>query len=133
MIYFKAIKLEEKPFIQWDSVAFSLQELQDLKLEDDPLVLAEDKIPTFQFGVCHLQIVDGKLVERSVEDMEKFEREYNLLIDKSTKDKKRDELKKIHLEITLSTDLAEDTTELSNEYNRLKQEYLNYYAPKDIS
>ncbi len=131
MVYFKAIELEEKPFIQWDSVAFSLQELQDLKLEDDPLVLAEDKIPTFQFGVCPLQIVDGELVERSVEDMEKFEREYNLLIDKSTKNKKRDELKKIHLEIMISTDLGEDTSELSSEYKRLQAEYLkDYPAPK---
>ena len=94
MVYFKAIGLEEKPFMQWDSVAFSLQELQDLKLEDDPLVLAEDKIPTFQFGVCPLQIVEGELVERSKEDMERFEKDYNTQIDKSTKDKKRDELKK---------------------------------------
>lgn len=127
MVYFKAIELREKPFIQWDSVAFSLQELQDLKLKDDPLVLAEDKIPTFQFGVCPLQIVDGELVERSVEDMEKFEREYNLLIDKSTKDKKRDELKKIHLEIMISKDLGEDTTDFANEYKRLQAEYLKDY------
>ena len=127
MVYFRAIEVVEKPFIQWESVAFSLKELQDLKLEDDPLVLAEDKIPFFQFGVCPLQIVDGELVERSREDMEKFEKEYNLQIDKSIKDKKRDELKNMHLEIMISKDLGEDTTDFASEYKRLQAEYLKDY------
>ena len=131
MIYFKASELENKPFIQWDSVAFSLKELQDLKLEDDPLILAEDKIPFFQFGVCPLQIVEGELIERSKVEMEQFELEYNSKIDISTKVKKREDLKKIVAEIQISTDLGEDTADLSSEYKRLQADYLkDYPLPK---
>ena len=125
MIYFKASKLENKPFIQWDSVAFSLKELQDLKLEDDPLVLAEDKIPFFQFGVCPLQIVEGELIERSREEMEQFEKEFNDSTKTRTTQSKRDVLKNLLAEINLSTDLGEDTLEFEKEYKRLKADYLN--------
>ncbi|EKT3957705.1 hypothetical protein NTJ28_001692 [Flavobacterium psychrophilum] len=125
MIYYRASELESKPFIQWNSVAFSLKELQDLKLEDDPLVLAEDKIPFFQFGVCPLQIVEGELIERSRQEMEQFEKEFNESIGTRTKQSKRDVLKNLLAEINLSTDLEEDTLELQNEYKRLKADYLN--------
>lgn len=127
MVYFKAIELKEKPFIQWDSVAFSLQELQDLKLEDDPLVLAEDKIPTFQFGVCPLKIEDGQLVKRTLEEMDKYAKEYAEISNQREKQTKRDILQKLLSEINLSKDLGESTKEFEDEYKIKKSEYLTQY------
>ncbi|AMA49001.1 hypothetical protein [Flavobacterium covae] len=77
MIYFKAKELEAKPFVQWESVALSLKELQTLGLEGDPLIMSEDSIPDFMFGVCPLKIVDGQLVERTDVEMDVFEKEFN--------------------------------------------------------
>lgn len=78
MIYFKAKEIENKPFIQWESVAFSLEELQNLGLENDPLIKSEDEIPDFIYGICPLKIVDGALVLRSETELNDFETSYLL-------------------------------------------------------
>ena len=76
MRFLKATEIENKPFIFWNGVANNLQELIDLGFEDDPLVLPEELVPDFVFGVCPLKIVSGELVERTVPEMEAFEAEY---------------------------------------------------------
>ncbi|MBS1535301.1 MAG: hypothetical protein JST78_09505 [Bacteroidetes bacterium] len=76
MRYLKAVEISEKPFIQWHGWAKSLQELQALGEEDNPLILAENLVPEYQFGVCPLKIVGGVLVERSTGEMAEFEAEY---------------------------------------------------------
>lgn len=83
MIYFKAVELEQKPFIQWNSVAFSLQELINLGLNDDPLVLPEDEIPFTEFGVYPIKIESGELVSRSSTEMESFRNEWCVVTDKN--------------------------------------------------
>ncbi len=133
MRYFKAAEKEQKPFITWNLWAENEQELELLEDKNSPLILQEKDIPKYIYGICPLKIMEGNLVNRRQEELAQLEAEFNAINDARTKQIKRDVLQKLYLEITLSTDLAEDTTELSNEYNRLKQEYLNYYAPKDIS
>jgi len=133
MRYFKAAEKEQKPFITWNLWAENEQELELLEDKNSPLILQEKDIPKYIYGICPLKIMEGNLVNRTQEELAQLEAEFNAINDARTKQIKRDVLQKLYLEITLSTDLAEDTTELSNEYNRLKQEYLNYYAPKDIS
>lgn len=76
MIYFKALELDNKPFVQWNSVAHSLKELQDLGMENDPLVLPENEVPAFEFGVCPLKVFEGQLVSRRQEEMDMFEQEF---------------------------------------------------------
>jgi len=133
MRYFKAAEKEQKPFITWNLWAENEQELELLEDKNSPLILQEKDIPKYIYGICPLKIMEGNLVNRTQEELAQLEAEFNAINDARTKQIKRDVLQKLYLEITLSTDLAEDTTELSSEYNRLKQEYLNYYAPKDIS
>ena len=63
---FKAIELEQKPFITWLST-------------DEPLgalVVREEDVPDYIFGVCPWKIVDGELVARDSSEMELFEEEY---------------------------------------------------------
>lgn len=76
MKYFKAFELEFKPFISWSKWADSLEELTAMGEDDNPLILAEDLIPEFVFGVCPLKIVDGELVERTSAEMSAFKLEY---------------------------------------------------------
>jgi hypothetical protein len=76
MRYFKANEIENKPYIYWNGMATSLEELTDLGLGDDPLVLPENEIPTNIYGVCPLKIVGGELVNRTPLEMSDFEAEY---------------------------------------------------------
>ena len=76
MRYFKAVEIEQKPFIYWNGVANDIAELAELELLEDPLILREDLIPKMIYGVCPLKIVDGELVERTSIEMDNFELEY---------------------------------------------------------
>lgn len=76
MKYFKAFELEFKPFISWSKWADSLEELTAMGEDDNPLILAEDLIPEFVFGVCPLKIVKGELVSRTSLEMSDFKAEY---------------------------------------------------------
>lgn len=76
MRYLKATEIAFKPFIFWNGVANSIEELTDLGLEDDPLVLPEKEIPTNIYGVCPLKIVAGQLVDRTSGEMSVFATEY---------------------------------------------------------
>lgn len=65
---FKAVELPHKPFIQWDST-------------DDPLgdlVVEQEDIPTFIYGVYTWKIVDGELVERDDPEMLAFQAEWEI-------------------------------------------------------
>lgn len=88
MIYYKAYEISTKPFIQWHSVAFSLQELTNLGLDDDPLVLPEDEVPLTEFGVYPIKIESGELVTRSTTEMDAFRDEWNIVIEKNNFSKK---------------------------------------------
>lgn len=78
MNYLKAISLDNKPFVQWDLYATSHEELVALGLDTDPLIMPENEVPQYQFGVCPLKIVGGALEERSEAEMDAFEAEYNI-------------------------------------------------------
>lgn len=77
MRYFRAIEIEQKPFIQWDCWATNDEDYKTLGLDRDPLVMAEEDIPAFKYGVCPLKIVDGQLVERTETEMLSYQAEYN--------------------------------------------------------
>lgn len=76
MRYLKAFEIEEKPLIQWNPWANSLEQLTAQGDQDDPLIMPENLIPANQFGVCPLKIVGGELVERTGPEMAAFETEY---------------------------------------------------------
>ncbi|MCH4829436.1 MULTISPECIES: hypothetical protein [Flavobacterium] len=115
MMYFKAQELENKPFIQWESVAFSLKELQDLGLEGDPLVMTEKDIPNFMFGVCPLKIENGQLVERTFQEMKVFENEHNTPSLASIEK----EVGELILKIEAYNKLGEDILPLNTKLNEL--------------
>lgn len=119
MIYFKAKELQDKPFIQWESVALSLKELQDLGLDDDPLIVSESDIPDFIFGVCPYKIVEGQLVERTAQEMNEFEIEYNTkTIDFIIKEIERNQNR-----IDSLKSIGEDYSLEENKLNELRIEY----------
>lgn len=76
MRYFKAVEIEQKPFIFWNGVANDIAELAELELFKDPLILPEDSIPNLIYGVCPLKIVGGELVSRTPLEMSDFKVEY---------------------------------------------------------
>lgn len=88
MIYYKAEEISTKPFIQWNSVAFSLQELTNLGLDDDPLVLTEDDVPLTEFGVYPIKIESGQLVPRTTREMDGFKAEWDIVSEKNNFAKK---------------------------------------------
>lgn len=68
MNYYIAIETLDKPFIIWAKT-----ERDDL----NRLIIPENEIPAYRFGVCPLRIESGELIERSVEDMAIYENEFN--------------------------------------------------------
>ena len=92
MRYFKAFELERKPFIQFDKWADSLEKLQAMGEEDNPLIIAEADIPDFVFGVHPFKIEAGEIVERTTLEMEAFEAEWNLQNVKNENSKKLREI-----------------------------------------
>lgn len=77
MRYFKAFEQTEKPLITWSLWAESFAELEKMGEDDNPLILSEDDVPAYQYGVCPLKIDGGVLVNRSTAEMDAFEIEYN--------------------------------------------------------
>jgi hypothetical protein len=70
MKYFKAFKIDVAPFIQWDLWAHSKQEIDAMGELSNPLILAEEDIPTLEHNACPLKIVDGSLESRTSEEMD---------------------------------------------------------------
>lgn len=69
MNFYRAKEQDTAPFLTFEQVAGSLAELQEIGLENDPLVVDEDRLtdPTnlefisFDHGICHKRIVNGVL------------------------------------------------------------------------
>jgi hypothetical protein len=129
MRYYKIFPLEKKPFLNIDLWANSLEELQKMGLENDPLIVAEDMLPSKQFGVYSHKIEDGVLVAIDVVAMSDFESEAIELTKKKDLNALRLELKKIWDERNFTVAINEDTTELDSlfktklsDYNNLKTE-----------
>lgn len=64
---FKAIEIADKPYIFWQSTDESAE----------GIVIQEEDIPTNQFGICPLKIVDGELVERTTIEMNEAKEEFD--------------------------------------------------------
>jgi hypothetical protein len=76
MKFYKAIEIAEKPLIVWAKWADNLEQLIEMGEDENPLILPEELVPDFEYGVCPLKIVSGELVERTVPEMEAFEAEF---------------------------------------------------------
>lgn len=76
MRYLKAIALAGKPYIQWDLWANTFEELEALGESSNPLIIAEDQVPDFIYGVSPWVVEGDELVERTPAEMENFEAEY---------------------------------------------------------
>ena len=77
MRYFIARPLDARPFMYWQSIAESIEELAEVGEYTNPLVVAEDLKPPFIFGVCPLKIVGGELVDRDAAEMAIHEADFN--------------------------------------------------------
>lgn len=78
MRYFKAVEINFKPFLFWNGVASSLKQLEQLELDNDPLILPETEVPATIYGVCPLKIEGGVLVERTAPEMAAFQVEFDI-------------------------------------------------------
>lgn len=67
MRYYKAIEIPEKPLIVWSEVP------QD---DEDGLIIPENEIPAYIFGVCPWRIEAGELVARGPDELEALEQEF---------------------------------------------------------
>lgn len=119
MIYFKAQELDHKPFVQWNSVALSFKELQNLGLEGDSLIMAENDIPNFMFGVCPLKIIEGQLVARTDQEMDEFEAVFNTPLPENI----QKEVEVLVLKIAAFKKLGENATLLEKKLNDLRIQY----------
>lgn len=78
MNYYKAREQDTPPYVLFDLVATSEEELARLKLADNNLVVPEDRLTDpehpqyidYEFGVCHLRVQNQELVAAPVEDIE---------------------------------------------------------------
>lgn len=72
MNYYKGYETNTRPFVLFELVAESFEELKALGLDNDPLVVTENQLmyaadPNFisyQFGICHKRIFNGILEDR---------------------------------------------------------------------
>ena len=64
--YYKATEIEDAPYLAFDFVAASKEELKRLGLDKDKLIVKGDEIPGIEFGVSTKKIKDGKLVKRTI-------------------------------------------------------------------
>lgn len=77
MKYYKGYETDDRPFLLFDYIAESLEELQALGLEADPLVVTEDQLLnpadpgyiSFESGICHKRIFGGAIVDRLAGDI----------------------------------------------------------------
>ncbi len=74
MKYYLAYETDNRPFLFFDLVADSLEELEALGLDADPLVVTEDQLTnpadpnyiSYNYGICHNRIFGGAIVDRLV-------------------------------------------------------------------
>lgn len=72
MRYFIAYETDNRPYTLFELVADSLQELQELGLEGNPLIVTEDQLVypadpnyiSFQYGICNKRVFNGEVVDR---------------------------------------------------------------------
>lgn len=72
MKYYKAYETDSRPFVLFNLIADSLEELQEMGLEGDALVVTEEQLTnpgdpdyiSYEFGICHLRIFNGILEPR---------------------------------------------------------------------
>ena len=121
MKYFKAYPMAERPFMQWGLIAKSLAELETLGLDDDPLILAENLIPATEYGVCPLKIEGGELVERSTEEMDVFEVQFEM------RNSLNNQAKKVR-DLNVETFTYDDTDFPLNEAARIYYGAVNFLA-----
>lgn len=76
MRFFKAIEIVEKPLIVWAKWADNIDQLIEMGEDENPLILPEELVPDFIYGVCPLKIVAGELVERTSGEMSTFATEF---------------------------------------------------------
>lgn len=81
MNYYRAKEQDTPPYIVFELVATSTEELERLELTEDPLVVPEPRLTdpddpeyiSYEFGVCHLRVQNGELVPVEVEDINEAE------------------------------------------------------------
>lgn len=74
MRYYKGYETDERPFLLFALVADSLEELQELELDADPLVVTEDQLMiladpgyiSYEYGICHKRIFNGLIEDRPI-------------------------------------------------------------------
>ena len=114
MRYFRAIAVENS--LQFDLVANTEAEWIVLGLEDDPLVVSEDRIPMYVNGISQMKIVEGELVERASTELELLGNEKKIA-------ELRSALKELYYEIEFTSELLEDKTALQAAYDAKLIEY----------
>ncbi|BDD10852.1 hypothetical protein FUAX_40680 (plasmid) [Fulvitalea axinellae] len=79
MKYYKGVKLDFPPYLEFECVAKSVEELQrrGLTVSEESVkpvegVVSENSIPVTLYGVCVMDMdADGKLFQRASEEMDK--------------------------------------------------------------
>ncbi|MBK5213351.1 MAG: hypothetical protein JJE55_06800 [Flavobacteriaceae bacterium] len=72
MKYYKAYETDDRPFLLFDLVADTLEELQELGMDTDPLVVTKDQLLlpadpnyiSYEYGICHKRIFGGVIADR---------------------------------------------------------------------
>jgi len=72
MRYYRAYETDNRPFLLFELVADSLQELEEIGLDADPLVVTEDQLMnpadpdyiSYEYGICHKRIFGGVIADR---------------------------------------------------------------------
>jgi hypothetical protein len=78
MKYFLAQSIANKPFVTFSEIAKSLEDLQASEFDGNQLVVAENEIPDYQFGVCTKKIVGGALIALTAPELAAYEAEDNI-------------------------------------------------------
>lgn len=116
MKFFKAFEQISKPFITWHEWAKDIVELTEMGEFDNPLIVGEDYIPEYIYGICPWKIVAGELVERTAPEIEAFEDEFIV------------ETAKVDFMIKLQNLNSETFTYDRNEFMMDEVSRLYYYA-----
>jgi len=72
MNYYKGYQQATAPFVLFNLVAESIEELQALELENDPLIKDEDNFPSYEGDICHLAIQNGVFIPRSQTQIDEY-------------------------------------------------------------
>lgn len=76
MKYFKAFPRTKAPFMYFCEWAKSFEELEALGADNDPLIIAQEDLPTRTYGVYPFKIVDGEFVNHTPSEMAAFQADY---------------------------------------------------------